>query len=106
MDVDGEPLKSESQLIIANIGKTVTAAQVMRMVDEGVLDRLDPITDHLPPKAVAAFESNRATVRDSVGDAQWPPGPARLRGTCRLGPDTCRAVGEPARPDPERWGDD
>jgi D-alanyl-D-alanine carboxypeptidase len=53
--------------MIANIGKTVTAAQVMRIVDEGVLDLLDPITDHLPPETVAAFESNGATLQDVLG---------------------------------------
>ena len=67
IDVDGERLTPGSQLIIASIGKTVTAAQVMRLVDEGILDLLDPITDHLPPEAVTAFDANGATIQDLLG---------------------------------------
>jgi D-alanyl-D-alanine carboxypeptidase len=67
VDVDGERLTPESQLIVASIGKTVTAAQVLRLVDEGVLDLLDTITDHLPPEAVLAFDANGATIQDLLG---------------------------------------
>jgi D-alanyl-D-alanine carboxypeptidase len=67
VDVDGERLTRESQLIVASIGKTMTAAQVMRLVDEGVLDLLDPVTDHLPPEAVLAFDANGATIQDLLG---------------------------------------
>jgi CubicO group peptidase (beta-lactamase class C family) len=67
VDVDGERLTPGSQLIVASIGKTVTAAQVMRLVEEGRLDLLDPITDHLPPEAVLAFDANGATIQDLLG---------------------------------------
>ncbi|HUP14757.1 MAG TPA: serine hydrolase domain-containing protein [Acidimicrobiia bacterium] len=67
VDVDGERLTPGSQLIVASIGKTVTAAQVLRLVDDGVLDLLDPITDHLPPEAASAFDANGATIQDLLG---------------------------------------
>jgi D-alanyl-D-alanine carboxypeptidase len=77
VDLASEPLTPESQLEIASIGKTVTAAQVMRLVDEGTLGLLDPITDHLPPEAVSAFDANGATIQDLLGmrsGLREPPG--------------------------------
>ena len=67
VDAEGEPLTPETRLLTASVGKTVTAAEVLRLVDEGALGLEDPITDHLPPKAVASFDANRATIRDVLG---------------------------------------
>jgi D-alanyl-D-alanine carboxypeptidase len=77
VDLEGDPLTPDARLQLASVGKTVTAAQVLRLVDEGTLGLDDPITDHLPHRAVAAFDANGATIRDvlgmrsSIGD---PPG--------------------------------
>lgn len=65
--VDGGALTPESQLIIASIGKTVTAAQTMCLVEEGIIHLHDSITDHLPPEAGSAFDSNGATIQDLLG---------------------------------------
>jgi CubicO group peptidase (beta-lactamase class C family) len=67
VDGAGAPLTQDSRLLTASVGKTVTAAEVLRLVDEGTLRLDDPITDHLPPRAEAAFDANGATIRDVLG---------------------------------------
>jgi D-alanyl-D-alanine carboxypeptidase len=67
VDVEQEPLTTETRLLTASVGKTVTAAEVLRLVDDGTLGLDDPITDHLPSNAVAAFDANGSTVRDVLG---------------------------------------
>jgi CubicO group peptidase (beta-lactamase class C family) len=64
---DGKALSPTSKLLTASIAKTVTAAEVLRLVDEGRLGLDDPITDHLSRKAVNAFDANGATIRDVLG---------------------------------------
>lgn len=63
IDLEGKPLTPDAQLLTASAGKTVTAAQVLRLVDEGKLGLDDPAADHLPPE-VAFFAANGATIRD------------------------------------------
>ena len=65
--VDGKRLTRETPLLTASVAKTVTAAEILRLVDEGTIDLDDPITDHLPARAVAAFDANGATIRDVLG---------------------------------------
>jgi CubicO group peptidase (beta-lactamase class C family) len=65
--VDEEnPLTPDSQQLIASVGKTMTAAQVLRLAEEGMLDLDDPAADYLPPE-VASFDANGATIRDVLG---------------------------------------
>lgn len=75
VDAEGELLTPETRLLTASVGKTVTAAEVLRLVDEGTLGLDDPIIDHLPPEAVASFDANRATIRDVLGmrSGIWDP---------------------------------
>jgi D-alanyl-D-alanine carboxypeptidase len=56
------PLTPDAQLPIASVGKTVTAAQVLSLVDEGKLGLDDPAADHLP-RELKSFDTNDATVR-------------------------------------------
>jgi D-alanyl-D-alanine carboxypeptidase len=65
-DLQGEPLTPDAQLLTASVGKTVTAGQVLRLVEEGKLDLDDPAADHLPPE-VRFFDANGATIRDVLG---------------------------------------
>ena len=62
----GNPLTAASPLPIASIGKTVTAAQVLRLVEEGAIGIDDPAADHLPPE-LDAHDANGATVRELLG---------------------------------------
>jgi D-alanyl-D-alanine carboxypeptidase len=74
VDLDGNPLTPDAQLLIASVGKTVTAAQVLSLVDEGKLGLDDAAADHLPPE-VAFFDSNGATIRDVLGMRSGIPDP-------------------------------
>ena len=53
-DTEQNPLTPNDWLLIARVGKTVTAAQVLRLVEDGKLGLDDPVTDHLPPELPAA----------------------------------------------------
>ncbi|MGH2530580.1 MAG: serine hydrolase domain-containing protein [Actinomycetota bacterium] len=66
VDHEEKPLTPDAPLPIASVGKTVTAAQVLRLVDEGKLGLDDAVADHLPPE-VAFFDANGATIRDVLG---------------------------------------
>ena len=66
VDVRGRRLTSTSRLLTASVGKTVTAAQVLRLVDEGALDLDHPAADYFPPE-LGFFKANGATVRDLLG---------------------------------------
>lgn len=65
VDPDDEPLTRYSSLFTASSGKTITAAQILRLVDDGKLGLDDPISDRLPETAF--FNSNDATIRDLLG---------------------------------------
>jgi D-alanyl-D-alanine carboxypeptidase len=74
VDLEGNPLTPDAQLLIASVGKTVTAAEVLRLVDERKLGLDDPAADHLPPE-LAFFEANGATIRDVLGMRSGLPDP-------------------------------
>jgi len=74
VDLEGDPLTPEARLLIASVGKTVTAAQVLRLVEEGKLGLDDPAADHLPPE-VAFFDANGATIREVLGMRSGIPDP-------------------------------
>jgi D-alanyl-D-alanine carboxypeptidase len=74
IDLEGDQLTPDTQLLIASVGKTVTAAQVLRLVDEGKLGLDDPAADHLPPE-IAFFDANGATIRDLLGMRSGIPDP-------------------------------
>ena len=67
VDAEERPLTPDTSQLIASVGKTVTAAEVLRLVEVGALGLDDLIADHLPPKAVASFDPNRATIREVLG---------------------------------------
>jgi len=62
----GDALTEDSRLRTASVGKTVTAAQVLRLVEDGKLRLDDRAADHFPPE-LSAFDANGATVRDLLG---------------------------------------
>ena len=64
--IRGQLLTPVSRQWTASIGKTITTAAILRLVDQGRLDLDDPVTDHLPPE-LAAFDLNDASVRDLMG---------------------------------------
>jgi CubicO group peptidase (beta-lactamase class C family) len=66
VDRQGDALTPESSLLTASVGKTVTAAQVLRLVDDGKLRLDDRAADHFPQE-LSAFDANDATVRDLLG---------------------------------------
>jgi CubicO group peptidase (beta-lactamase class C family) len=66
VDRQGGALTSDSRLLTASVGKTVTAAQILRLVDEGKLRLDDPATDHFSSE-LSSFDANGATVRDLLG---------------------------------------
>ena len=64
----------DARLEIASVGKTVTAAQILRLVEEGKLGLDDAAADHLPPE-LAFFDANGATIRDVLGMRSGIPDP-------------------------------
>jgi D-alanyl-D-alanine carboxypeptidase len=68
------PLEPSSQFAIASITKTVVAAQVMRLAEEGRLELDDPVADHLP--SGFRFDTNGATVADLLAMESGIPDPA------------------------------
>ena len=74
VDLEGDPLTPEARLVIASVGKTVTAAQILRLVEKGKLGMDDPAADHLPAE-VAFFDANGATIRDVLGMRSGIPDP-------------------------------
>ena len=59
VDAAGMPLLPESAMSIANITKTFTAAQVVLLADEGLVDLDQPISDFV----TLPFDTHGATVR-------------------------------------------
>ena len=68
------PMESSSQFAIASITKTVVAAQVMRLAEEGRLSLSDPVADHLP--SGFDFDTNGATVANLLAMESGIPDPA------------------------------
>ena len=59
---DDIPLTTESRHPTHSAAKTVVAAQILRLVEEGKLGLDDLASDHLPPE-LAFFDANGATIR-------------------------------------------
>lgn len=66
VDRQGSPLSADSQLLTASVGKTVTAAQILRLVDEGRLRLDERAADHFPPE-LSSFAANDASIQDLLG---------------------------------------
>jgi D-alanyl-D-alanine carboxypeptidase len=66
VDVRGDPFTATTATSTASVGKTITAAQVLRLVDEGRLRLDDRAADHFPP-GLSGVDANRSTIRDLLG---------------------------------------
>jgi CubicO group peptidase (beta-lactamase class C family) len=68
------PVKVRSQFAIASITKTVIAAEIMRLSEEGKLRLSDPVSTHLPPSF--HFDTNGATIENLLSMESGIPDPA------------------------------
>jgi D-alanyl-D-alanine carboxypeptidase len=75
VDPEGNLLTRDSHLPTASVGKTVTAAEILFLAEEGKLGLDDPAADYLPSK-LAPFDANGATIRDLLGMRSGIPDPA------------------------------
>ncbi len=66
VDRHGSRLTADSQMLTASVGKTVTAAQILRLVDEGRLRLDERAADHFPPE-LSTFSANDAGIQDLLG---------------------------------------
>jgi CubicO group peptidase (beta-lactamase class C family) len=66
IDPRNAALTADAPVETASIAKTITAAQILRLVEEGELGLDDQASAHLSP-ALARFDLNHATVRDLLG---------------------------------------
>jgi len=62
----GAPLTSESQRPTHSSAKTIVAAQVLRLAEDGRLSLDDPASGYLPP-GLEFFDANGATIRQGLG---------------------------------------
>lgn len=72
------PVEAGSQFAIGSITKTVIAAEVMRLSEEGQLRLSDPVSEHLPSSL--DFDTNGATVEDLLAMESGIPDPTLLDG--------------------------
>jgi D-alanyl-D-alanine carboxypeptidase len=63
---DGIPLTPDSPGPTHSAGKTVVAAEVLRLAESGALSLGDQASDHLPPE-LRFFDANGATIRQVLG---------------------------------------
>jgi D-alanyl-D-alanine carboxypeptidase len=96
VDLRRNPLTTGSHVQIASIGKTVTAAQVLRLVEEGEIGIDDPAADHLPPE-LDGYDANGATVRELLGMRSGIGGPASHDAGATI-PELVEMLPEPAFP--------
>lgn len=82
------PVEARSQFAIASITKTVLAAEVMRLAEQGSLKLDDPVSHHLPPRF--DFDTNGATVENLLAMESGIPDPA-------LGPTATEVLANPSR---------
>ena len=68
------PVEARSQFAIASITKTVLAAEVMRLSEQGSLRLSDPVSKHLPSDF--PFDTNGATVENLLAMESGIPDPA------------------------------
>jgi CubicO group peptidase (beta-lactamase class C family) len=70
---DGIPLTPDSRSPTHSSGKTIVAAQVLRLVEDGKLGLDEQASDHLPPE-LRFFDANGATIRQALGMRSGIPG--------------------------------
>lgn len=63
---DGTPLSPDSATPTHSVGKTVVAAEIVRLAEDGKLDLDDLASEHLPPE-LGWFDANGATIRQVLG---------------------------------------
>lgn len=63
---DGIPLTPDSLSPTHSSGKTIVAAEVLRLAEDGILRLDDQASDHLPPE-LRFFDANGATIRQVLG---------------------------------------
>jgi D-alanyl-D-alanine carboxypeptidase len=63
---DGVPMTPDSRYPTHSSAKTIIAAEIMRLVEDGEIGLDDPATSHLPPE-LAFFDANGATIREVLG---------------------------------------
>lgn len=66
VDVRGRALAADSVLPTSSVGKTVVAAQILQLVEQGWLGLDDPAIGHAPP-GLSPADLNGATIRDLLG---------------------------------------
>jgi D-alanyl-D-alanine carboxypeptidase len=76
---EGVPLTPDSRLPTHSAGKTVVAAQIVRLAEEGTLGLDDPAADHIPAE-MAFFDANGATVRQVLAMRSGIPDLNEYRG--------------------------
>jgi CubicO group peptidase (beta-lactamase class C family) len=67
------PLTPDSRSPTHSSGKTIVAAQILRLAEDGILGLDDLASDHLPPE-LRFFDANGATVRQVLGMRSGIPG--------------------------------
>lgn len=67
------PVKVRSEFSIASITKTVIAAEIMRLSEQGKLRLSDPLSEHLPKSF--HFDANEATIEDLLSMESGIPDP-------------------------------
>jgi D-alanyl-D-alanine carboxypeptidase len=77
------PIEARSQFGMASITKTVIAAEIMRLSEQGLLSLSDPISKHLPQSF--HFDTNGATVQNLLHMESGIPDPTYF------GPDDAKA---------------
>jgi D-alanyl-D-alanine carboxypeptidase len=70
---DGNALTSDSLSSTHSSGKTVVAAEVLRLAEDGLLDLDDLASEYLPPE-LRFFDANGATIRQVLGMRSGIPG--------------------------------
>ncbi len=63
---DGVTLTPDSSAPTHSVGKTVVAAQILRLAEDGSLDIDDPASEHLP-RELGWYDANGATIRQVIG---------------------------------------
>jgi CubicO group peptidase (beta-lactamase class C family) len=71
--MDGVALTQDSQTPTHSSAKTIVAAEVLRLTEEGMIGLDDPASDHLPPE-LRFFDANGATIRQVLGMRSGIPG--------------------------------
>lgn len=70
---EGVTLTPDSRTPTHSSGKTIVAAEILRLAEEGMLDLDDLASEYLPPE-LAFFDANGATIRQVLGMRSGIPG--------------------------------